>query len=584
MSDMALRAPLRARRTQAVAVDWTKCFDYERLLEEELAVYSTLEVTQDLKEGGIATNFAWEGWYRFLASRWGTDFGTEVVRAARHFESPRLLSLGCGHGGFELGVARQLPRGRMLALDVNEGLFGAARERVASQGLDVTFQAIDLNFVELEPNSFDVVFAHASLHHLLNFEHLMAQVYDALGPDGRLVLLDIIGKTQAIFWPENVRFATELVAAMPERLRGGVRVEPRALFPGYVDGAEQSGMEGIRQEELEDQLLRWFRPLQCFKYNSFVRLICTQPELVRRFDADHPEDRAYLDRLYRLDLEQIESGALRPTEMFAVYEKRPPADVPIVAREASGPGRPAVSVLLACDGTAEQLRTSVASLVAQTHAPAEILLLPSSQAGGVAEAAGKLAAEHLRARVVERSAVMAADGTVDWGGLSTSATGELIAHLSGRDTWVPIMLGELARGLATSPGAGMAYCQALVVDDRGRRRTRANGRDALGEAPPDHGARAAPPPLVPRSTAIFRRSALRSLSWTEGGPGPWPTFHEPRPVVFVERPMAMLRAGASAEDDRGLLLEPPLSAGAPCSPPPARPPSALSRLMHWVRG
>jgi hypothetical protein len=82
---------------------------------------------------------------------------------------------------------------------------------------------------------------------------------------------------------------------MPERYSHGVEVSPRVLFPGYVDGAEQSGMEGIRQEELEEQLPRWFRPEKCFKYNAFVRLICTQPELVPRFDPGSAGDGDCLD-------------------------------------------------------------------------------------------------------------------------------------------------------------------------------------------------------------------------------------------------------------------------------------------------
>ncbi|HXO22535.1 MAG TPA: class I SAM-dependent methyltransferase, partial [Thermoanaerobaculia bacterium] len=269
-------------------------------------------------------NRAWERWYRFLIAAWRTDFEAEIAAASRQFEAPRLLSLGCGYGGIEIGCARRLQGPyEIVALDLNENLFAPAREEVARDGLHVEFRALDLNFLELEENSFDVVFAHASLHHLLNFEHLFAQVYRALREEGRFIVLDMIGKTQVLFWPENVQFATDLVARMPQRYRGGLAADPRVLFPGYLDGAEQQGMEGIRQGELEEQIGRWFQPLKIFKYNAFVRLICTHPTIALNFDPDSAEDQAYLDSLYALDLEQVRKGTLRPTEMFAVYEKRP---------------------------------------------------------------------------------------------------------------------------------------------------------------------------------------------------------------------------------------------------------------------
>jgi hypothetical protein len=93
---------VKARLTPEVTIDWTKCFGYEVLIEEEIELYSALEVTEDLKEGGIAANRAWNHWYEYLAATWRTDFGSEIVEAASRAAEPRLLSLGCGYGGMEI--------------------------------------------------------------------------------------------------------------------------------------------------------------------------------------------------------------------------------------------------------------------------------------------------------------------------------------------------------------------------------------------------------------------------------------------------------------------------------------------------
>ena len=534
-----------ARVTSELAVDWTKCFDYERLVAEEIAHYSQLEVTAELKEGGVHANRAWLGWYQFLCASWKTDFGAEIVGAARRFEAPRLLSLGCGYGGMELDCARRLVGPyEMLALDVNESLFRRARVEVASAGLHVEFQALDLNFLELEPSSLDVVFAHASLHHLLNFEHLFAQVHRALKENGRLIVLDIIGKTQVLFWPENIRFATELVARMPERYRQGLAAEPQALFAGYLDGSEQSGMEGIRQEELEDQLSHWFHPLQMFKYNSFVRLICTHPTIAPAFDPDRPEDRAYLDSLYRLDLDQIARGNLRPTEMFAVYERRPATEL---APSTTLRREPKVSVWVDCDGSAAELVTCFSSLRAQTHGNLEILLFMPADDGDVVQLAHRLASSRADVRLI--ASPSRADGFSGWRDALTVSRSDYVACMSSRDTWYPVKVAEQVALLEERPALGLAYSQAVVVDERGRRSSQAFGTDRVGEE-------AAPAALegwldgdpAPRSTLLIRRACLEQLADLDADLRTEEDFAlhvvATREAGFLGHPLGMLRAPA----------------------------------------
>jgi len=85
-------------------------------------------------------------------------------------------------------------------------------------------------------------------------------------------------------------------------------------------------MKGIRQEEVELQVGKFFTPIKMFKYGSFMRMICTHPELGRRLDPDRITDREYLEYLFQLDLQQVQMKKLRPTEMLAVYIKKDSAD------------------------------------------------------------------------------------------------------------------------------------------------------------------------------------------------------------------------------------------------------------------
>lgn len=304
-------------QTSNIESDLTQDTDYDRLVKEEIEEYSNIEVTEDLREGGIHAHDSWAYWFQFLARKWGTFLKQEIVEFCESRHNPRILSLGCGYGGVELSIADSLKRPfEMLGLDLNESILESPRAVALRKNLPIRFQVMDINFLAIAEGEFDVVMAHASLHHLLNLEHVFQQIQKGLKDDGILVVQDIIGKTQVLFWKENVEFTQELVRSLPSRLTKGVTIPP------YVEPELQIGMEGIRQEEIEEQIDLLFKPVRTFHYGSFMRLICTHPVLGKRLNPDDEQDREILDHLCRLDLKQIEDGILRPTEVLGVYSKR----------------------------------------------------------------------------------------------------------------------------------------------------------------------------------------------------------------------------------------------------------------------
>jgi Flp pilus assembly protein TadD/ubiquinone/menaquinone biosynthesis C-methylase UbiE len=321
--------------TQDVAVDWTQAFDYQTLTDEEIDEYSHIEVTEDLREGGIHAQKAWAYWFEYLGARFlKTSLSTEIVSFCNTIEHPRILSLGCGYGGIELNIAGLLDKPfHITAVDLNGQLFSRARQEAKSHGFDVNFMDLDLNYVFIPENSFDLIFAHASLHHLLNLEHVFHQIHRGLKDHGRLIVQDIIGKTQVLFWKENVDRAIEVVAQMPAQYKKGIP-DQQAIIAPYAEPAMQKGMEGIRQEEIPTLLESFFTPVKSFRYGAFMRLICTHPELGKRLDPDRPADREYLEELFNLDLQLVAQNKLRPTEMLAVYEKSPSVDISGVQAQA----------------------------------------------------------------------------------------------------------------------------------------------------------------------------------------------------------------------------------------------------------
>jgi hypothetical protein len=69
-------------------------------------------------------------------------------------------------------------------------------------------------------------------------------------------------------------------------------------------------------------MAQWFSAIKQFKYNAYMRMICTNDFLGARLDPDKNDDREYLEELIKLELQQIEKGNLRPTEMFGVFKQQ----------------------------------------------------------------------------------------------------------------------------------------------------------------------------------------------------------------------------------------------------------------------
>jgi len=316
-------APLCVSQATHSRLDWTKYFSYRKLVDEELQHYSHIEITDGMQEGGSNTSKAWQYWFQYLEKNvWRTGPTEEATTFCATLKSPRILSLGCGYVGNEINIARGLKAPyELVAIDFNEGLFEKARREIHSRGLNIQFSCSDLNYLELQPDSFDVVFALGSLHHVLNLEHLFHQIWKGLRKDGRFIAMDMIGKTRTLFWRENVEFAAKAVKRLPSKYTARATA-PDEIIPPYAELQRQAGMEGIRQEEIEEELGNWFSPVKMYKYGAFMRLICLNQILAPALDTDVPEAREILEDLFRLDLEQVREGRLRPTEMYAVLRKR----------------------------------------------------------------------------------------------------------------------------------------------------------------------------------------------------------------------------------------------------------------------
>lgn len=299
--------------------------EYERLTEGEIEHYRQIFADPLAQPTLIqATPPSWlllevRAAARVLAKT-GATMEEHVVNRLKARPGVRMLSLGSGPGGFEMQYARQAPDARIHCLDLNPGLLEMGRARAASEGLAITFDAADLNRDELPAREFDLVYCHASLHHILELERLMAQIRRTLRPGGQLIVEDVVTMNGYAMWPETRKTARAMFATLPPRFRINHTAYARPsldteLWEGDTSAAS---MECIRTEDILPLLGR------CFQQEIYVPFY----SLSRRFldtmygpnyALTEPLDRSLIDWIWHMDVHGLETGRLRPETFFGVY-------------------------------------------------------------------------------------------------------------------------------------------------------------------------------------------------------------------------------------------------------------------------
>lgn len=105
-----------------------------------------------------------------------------------------VLDLGCGDGRITANIARTIPQGSVIGLDLSPDLIEFAQaEYPASQYPNLSFQLGNAQTIEFE-SQFDVVTSFVTMHVILDHNNLLTNIRKALKPNGKL--LSIFSQTR----------------------------------------------------------------------------------------------------------------------------------------------------------------------------------------------------------------------------------------------------------------------------------------------------------------------------------------------------------------------------------------------------
>jgi SAM-dependent methyltransferase len=235
----------------------------------------------------------------------------------------RILSLCSGAAGIERWIIANAGRPVEITLfDLNEKLMQKAAESLPSIA-QVSGILGDVNAISVEQfgnMTFDVVVFVSGLHHVVEIERVLQTSAELLLPNGEFWIIgEAIGRNGNQLWPEALEAANRIFSLLPERFR-------RNAFTGKIDSTvpetdfSANSFEGIRSEEIEPLLLRYFDPVEMWRRNCFLwRLV--NPVYYRNYDLKNEEDRYIVLSLVAADYNLWKGGG-RPTESHSVYRRR----------------------------------------------------------------------------------------------------------------------------------------------------------------------------------------------------------------------------------------------------------------------
>lgn len=251
-----------------------------------------------------------------------------VAHSAKYLEAvprPRsALSVGCGFGFLERRLRRQDVCEVIEGVDLAGGAVDAARRQAAAEGLDgLTYRVADLNTLELPADAYDIVYAHAALHHVFALEHLLDQIRRSLKPSGVLVLYEYVGPSQMQFPRPHLELADKLLRAIPPNYRthrreGGLKDQAPRLSLETMNASDPS--EAVRSQEIIPLVASRFR-VEHLRYIGGTLLLLVFNDIAGNLPDGDPVMDPIIDAIIAVDNVLIDTGVLPSYHAYAVCRK-----------------------------------------------------------------------------------------------------------------------------------------------------------------------------------------------------------------------------------------------------------------------
>ena len=287
--------------------------DHQKKLEAEARVFAG-------KHNDKVRSVAWGAIPYFQQKlRAKLDMGAEVQKLLNGRKNLKALTLACGDMKGEYNFFKRHGAGSIVAYDISEGQRQRCYDLVYDGEVALDYRIADVNEVEIEPDSYDLIYMQQSLHHLVEVEAVVARINAGLKSDGLFVLNDYVGAPFLQRGPKQREICGQIWKALPERLR--VDQHGKVVDELFIPAKEMlSPFEAIRSDAILPSLAASLRTHVEIRFGGVMFPIvngfapCYNP-------GQEPDD-TVIRMLWRLDEALGAAGAVEPTFLRGIYLKK----------------------------------------------------------------------------------------------------------------------------------------------------------------------------------------------------------------------------------------------------------------------
>jgi len=129
-----------------------------------------------------------------------------------------ILDLGCGTGNLIIKIVKAFSETEIIGIDISSEVLDIAKENVEKQvsNQDVTFKVGTAEDLPFPNESIDLIVSSLSLHHWLDPNKVLKEIYRVLSQNGKCIIFDFRRNSRRFFYG-LLKFATKIV--VPKALK-----------------------------------------------------------------------------------------------------------------------------------------------------------------------------------------------------------------------------------------------------------------------------------------------------------------------------------------------------------------------------
>lgn len=234
------------------------------------------------------------------------------VHVRRPFE--RGVSWGCGLGAFERAAIRTGLVRAVDAFDISPASLEDARREARKEGISgIEYGLGNFDEPRLASGRYDVVFFHASLHHVRRLERLFRRLRRALPPEGAVYVDEYVGPSRTEWTRERLAVAQQVLDAIPD----SAKLDRRIGLPIQQDDPS----EAIRSGEISSFLRQHYEMIEWRPYGGQIAALVF-PNLTREWTGS-AEGLSWVQRMMEIEDEQIRADPASTFYLVAYGRLRP---------------------------------------------------------------------------------------------------------------------------------------------------------------------------------------------------------------------------------------------------------------------